>query len=307
MTAGALRSRSGGRAAVAAGLAVLVVGMASAAWACTPAASEVRVTPASGPPGTEATVTGKYFTPTVEIRWGSATGPVLARVAGSDFSAPVRIPAGEPGYYSLVAVGLDTDGSIAGQSAGTFHLTGDAASAETSPAPAGVDSSPAGVAAVSPPAAATATADAQTGGITSPAGVPRNAAKDQAAVVASSTARTRTAAAAAAAPPPPGPHLITDTPAGPAPFGAPAAAAAPAPAPVAASAPVPAVEPLKPAWQRSPAEQPVGLLSDVPSSHGSPAGPVVALSLVGVSGLFGGGFAFLTMARRRRLARSTQR
>ena len=120
------RMRFGGwsRAAAACAGVALLVGFGAAAWACSPAASVARIIPEFGPAGTEVTVSGTYYTTQVEIHWATANGPVLATLAGPTFARKVTVPANaSPGVYAIVALGRDTDGSIAGQAASTFEVT----------------------------------------------------------------------------------------------------------------------------------------------------------------------------------------
>lgn len=100
------RRPSGRRAvAVLVGLAGLMVGGASLAWACSPQAW-IHLEPHQARAGSDVMVTGqKFYEGPVEIRWSSATGPVLSPAQGSDFSTTVTIPSdASPGVYYIVAV-----------------------------------------------------------------------------------------------------------------------------------------------------------------------------------------------------------
>lgn len=87
----------------------LVIGGASLAWACTRNPS-ISLSPSFGRAGSQTQVTGSSFLPgePVEIRWNSATGPVLGRAAPKpdySFSVPVVVPADAPnGTYYIVAI-----------------------------------------------------------------------------------------------------------------------------------------------------------------------------------------------------------
>lgn len=71
-------------------LAVLVT--AAAAWACTATAS-LSANPGEAPAGSRVMVTGGQLgAGPVEVRWNSATGPVLTTVQGPDFTVAVTIP-----------------------------------------------------------------------------------------------------------------------------------------------------------------------------------------------------------------------
>jgi hypothetical protein len=103
---------------------VLVVAAASLAWACVPQADYFGVSPASGPPGTDATVTGRGFPEgQFEIRWDSSQGALLATANGPEFSVPVKIPAASPGVHYVTVVGT---GAHAAHGTGTapFEVTG---------------------------------------------------------------------------------------------------------------------------------------------------------------------------------------
>lgn len=90
----------------AAYIAVFVVG--AVAWACTPSAYLYPVSPSSGAAGSEATLRGGQFgMGSVEIRWGSENGKLLAKALGPDFAAKVVIPDKAEGVYYLVAVARD--------------------------------------------------------------------------------------------------------------------------------------------------------------------------------------------------------
>jgi len=109
--------------AVAAGLAGLL-SLAGVAWACT-ATTFITASPHIGAAGTLVRVDGSPFgVGPVEIRWNSATGPVLGTGAGPTFSASVNIPAGfAPDIYYLVAVQQGNNGQITAKASAPFELT----------------------------------------------------------------------------------------------------------------------------------------------------------------------------------------
>ena len=77
---------------------------AAVAWACVPNAN-VTVHPTSGPPGTQATVSGSgWANGPVRILWDQADGQVLAETRGPSFSGvPVTIPQSADGLRKIVA------------------------------------------------------------------------------------------------------------------------------------------------------------------------------------------------------------
>lgn len=103
-------------------LAPLVVA-GGVAWACTPQSS-IAVEPAVALSGTAVAVEGRSFVSNgpVEIRWNSATGPLLATATGPDFSTDVTIPDVPPGGYALLAVAHDEQGKVRGQAAAGFEV-----------------------------------------------------------------------------------------------------------------------------------------------------------------------------------------
>lgn len=112
-----------GAGLVAAAAAVMILGAASMAWACTTQAYVGRIDPGSGAPGSRATVTASQFNPgPVEIRWNGTGGRLLATANGPDFSVEITIPSASPNTYSVVAV--QRSGSvILGKAAVQFEVT----------------------------------------------------------------------------------------------------------------------------------------------------------------------------------------
>jgi len=87
------------------------------------------ILPLSGPAGTQVTVSGSYFPGPVELRWGSATGPIVGTGAGGQsFQAQARVPEGtKAGVYALMAVTTGPQGRLY-QAAQPFEVTGPAGS-----------------------------------------------------------------------------------------------------------------------------------------------------------------------------------
>lgn len=107
------------------GGAAVVLGLTSAAWACTSAASLTPVTTSIGAPGSTAKVVGTNFAETVEVRWGTNEGPLLATSAGPSLSVDVTIPKdAQPGVSYLVALSRNPDGTVAGKASLPFEVTG---------------------------------------------------------------------------------------------------------------------------------------------------------------------------------------
>lgn len=104
------------RALVTFGIILVVMSSASVAWACTANAVITPVSPQSGTAGTAVTVSGEAFSAgsPVEIRWGSATGLLLARALGSNFTVEITIPDARPGTYTLVAIDSSTQTARSG-------------------------------------------------------------------------------------------------------------------------------------------------------------------------------------------------
>lgn len=108
--------------------ALLVAGLA---FACVPKA-DISVEPRSGAAGTSVRVTGSSFSAgTVEIRWGSSSGALLASAAGPAFTTSVAIPSAAAGVYYVVGVARDGEGNIVAQQSAPFEVI------SPSPAPGG--------------------------------------------------------------------------------------------------------------------------------------------------------------------------
>ncbi|MGH2772140.1 MAG: hypothetical protein ACRDIU_03235 [Actinomycetota bacterium] len=125
--------------------------VAGVAWACTPVAQIVALSPVGGPAGTHLIVTGANFNPgPVEIRWDTLEGPLMGHadnfavgmsmpddaaalradhasaVSGgpSSYSASVPVPEGAtPGVYYVSAIQKDSAGQIVGKATASVELT----------------------------------------------------------------------------------------------------------------------------------------------------------------------------------------
>ena len=111
------------RRSAAAGFALAVtLTMVVAAGGPADAATELRLSPASGPPGTEFVVTGTGFAALpVEIRWGGLSGPVIATAMGPAFTVTAVVPDSPPNSHPVMAV--VTDGSSVSTSSASFQVT----------------------------------------------------------------------------------------------------------------------------------------------------------------------------------------
>lgn len=99
--------------ASASGAAVVLAAM-SFAWACGPQ-PYISLDPASGTAGTVVSVAGRNFQDgTLEIRWSSANGHLLATTTGPEFSTQVTIPDAAPGSYVIMGVQYEENGDFRG-------------------------------------------------------------------------------------------------------------------------------------------------------------------------------------------------
>ena len=111
------RARAGGLV-----LAVIAVFVCSGVGPAA-AAPELRLSPASGPPGSTFLVTGTGFAPAeVVIRWGDEAGPELGRAVGPDFTVEVTVPPDAPSNSHPV-MGVVTDGGSVSTSSASFQVT----------------------------------------------------------------------------------------------------------------------------------------------------------------------------------------
>lgn len=112
---------------------IALAGPAGRVFACT-AQATMSINPTSGNAGSTTTVTGKSFREgTVEIRWNSMTGPIIARPTGPNFATQVPIPAdAQRGVHYIVAISR-LDGQVAGSARHPFEVTEPPATTTTSP------------------------------------------------------------------------------------------------------------------------------------------------------------------------------
>lgn len=116
-------------------LGLALVG-AALAWACSPQAS-ISLNSGLGRGGDPITVHGSGFsTGAAEVRWNSASGPLLATASGRSFSVEITIPSDAPGPHYIVAVGNDAKGVQAGRTQAVFEVA--------EQAPAGPPAAPGG-------------------------------------------------------------------------------------------------------------------------------------------------------------------
>ncbi|MGH2705073.1 MAG: hypothetical protein ACRDJ4_08260 [Actinomycetota bacterium] len=95
------RARRRDPALLAALLLANLLGLVSLAWACGPAAS-LKISPDSGPPGTQITLSGRDFPAgPVTISFGS-NATSLAQALGPTFSVAAEIPDVSPGVYYVI-------------------------------------------------------------------------------------------------------------------------------------------------------------------------------------------------------------
>lgn len=87
------------------------------------AATELVLSPASGPPGTTFTITGSGFAPgaVVKLHWGSQSGLELATGIGPDFTTTAVVPESPPNSHPVVAV--VTEGTSVSTSSASFQVT----------------------------------------------------------------------------------------------------------------------------------------------------------------------------------------
>ena len=124
--------------AVLLSLMATIVAGGAIAWACSPNAN-ISLSPQSGPPGSEVTVSGSQFTSkgsgaAVEIRWNQLNGEVLATTTGPTFSVSVTIPEDAAGTSRIFAIGRAPDGDMVGSDVAEVQVT---APVSQEPAPVG--------------------------------------------------------------------------------------------------------------------------------------------------------------------------
>lgn len=109
----------------------------SIAWACVPQGS-FNVNPAKGPAGGQVAASGSGFEAgqTVEIRWESRTGPLLAKTTGPSFSnVPVTIPASATPGNHFISAAMTGEHADHGATAVSFEVTAAAPPPEQAPGP----------------------------------------------------------------------------------------------------------------------------------------------------------------------------
>jgi len=90
------------------------------------AATQVTLSPSSGPPGSTFTVTGTGFDAAdVELHWDTRDGELLTTATGPDFSVSATVPDGAPANSHPV-VAVVRDGSRTSTSTAAFQVTGPA-------------------------------------------------------------------------------------------------------------------------------------------------------------------------------------
>ena len=86
------------------------------------AAPQLGLSPATGPPGTDFTVSGTGFAASdIEIRWGGQNGPILATATGPEFSVSARVPEAPPNSHQVLAVARN--GNAVSTSSAPFQVT----------------------------------------------------------------------------------------------------------------------------------------------------------------------------------------
>lgn len=104
---------------------VVAIGLLSGpSWACVPQPF-VSISPqASGPAGTQVTVSAVAITGDVEVRWNNLQGMELGKGTGPMLSAPITIPDVPPGLYSVVILERHPDGGVGNTARAAFLVTG---------------------------------------------------------------------------------------------------------------------------------------------------------------------------------------
>ncbi|HVL93437.1 MAG TPA: hypothetical protein VM264_08835 [Acidimicrobiales bacterium] len=129
------------------GTAGLALAGAAAGWACT-GQGTIGLSPAKGPAGATVRVDGTGFgANAVDIRWGSASGPLLGTATNGTFSVNVTVPQAGPGVYYVVAVPQETEANRRAPAPAAFRVEAPAAPAAEAVPPAAAPPQP-----VAPPA-----------------------------------------------------------------------------------------------------------------------------------------------------------
>ncbi|HEX2700013.1 MAG TPA: hypothetical protein VHM89_07385 [Acidimicrobiales bacterium] len=136
---GGIRAASGRRRPVrgwvaGVGVAAVLLVATSTAFACSPRCCFASLVQTAGPTKSEVTVRGTMFgSLRAEVRWGSATGQLLANATGDAWTRTITIPEEAPDFYAVVVQGIDPTGAVVDSTAPTFHVTGASSDTATSP------------------------------------------------------------------------------------------------------------------------------------------------------------------------------
>lgn len=122
---------------LALGVVAVVLGVAGYAWACTPQARIVALSPTAAPVHSALTVRGEALVPMapVEVRWDGVEGAVIGSGtadASGGFSSVVNVPEAKPGVHVIVAVVRAPRSVYAART--TFEVTASAGDAVTTAA-----------------------------------------------------------------------------------------------------------------------------------------------------------------------------
>ena len=116
----------------------VVLAAVSLAWACVPQGT-LNLSPTQGAAGSRVAASGSGFEPgaTVEIRWESRTGPLLATTTGPTFNnVPITIPTSATGGIHYVSAAMTGEHAEHSATAASFEVTGAAPGpAPPNPAP----------------------------------------------------------------------------------------------------------------------------------------------------------------------------
>jgi len=108
---------------LAAALLLAVVALGGRAWACVPQPLVSLQPMGSGPAGSEVTVNAIAVNGAAEIRWNGSDGALLSTVAGPAISSKVKVPAVEPGLYTIIVVERTKTGSLGSSGRAAFLVT----------------------------------------------------------------------------------------------------------------------------------------------------------------------------------------
>lgn len=100
-------------AMVCVALITVLLGVGGTSWACVLQPFVILSPSGSGPPKGMVTVSGQRFpSSSLEVRWNSVDGQLLATTAGSQFSVAITVPDVPSGVYSIVILDRTPDGSV---------------------------------------------------------------------------------------------------------------------------------------------------------------------------------------------------